>query len=161
MITKIISGGQTGADQGALSAAKQLGIETGGTAPKGYRTDDGPNIDLCILYGLETSPSRNYVLRTEENVTSSDGTLLFGDLTSPGTRLTEQLSYVKNKPFFYVAWNNSQTTTIDHIDIHEFRNWILRNNIKILNVAGNRERINPGIFQAVKDFLIAALSDTL
>lgn len=34
MLKKIISGGQTGVDQIALDIAKQLGIETGGTAAK-------------------------------------------------------------------------------------------------------------------------------
>ena len=42
---KIISGGQTGADRGALEGARKAGIPTGGTAPKGY---------ICLLY---TSPS--------------------------------------------------------------------------------------------------------
>ena len=41
-LTKIISGGQTGADYGALLAAHALGLETGGWAPKGWRTEDGP-----------------------------------------------------------------------------------------------------------------------
>lgn len=39
---RIISGGQTGADQGALVAAKQLGIETGGWTPRGFLTEAGP-----------------------------------------------------------------------------------------------------------------------
>ena len=42
MIGKIISGGQTGVDQAALRAAKACGIPTGGWAPKGWRTEDGP-----------------------------------------------------------------------------------------------------------------------
>ena len=33
-IMKVISGGQTGADQAGLAAAKKLNIATGGTAPK-------------------------------------------------------------------------------------------------------------------------------
>ena len=32
---KIVSGGQTGVDQGALEAAVQLGLEFGGWAPHG------------------------------------------------------------------------------------------------------------------------------
>jgi hypothetical protein len=34
-ITKIISGGQTGADQAALDAAIELGIDHGGWIPRG------------------------------------------------------------------------------------------------------------------------------
>lgn len=52
MLTKIISGGQTGADEGGLEGARLLGIPTGGTAPKGYRTENGPNLTLRDTYGL-------------------------------------------------------------------------------------------------------------
>lgn len=41
-LTKIISGGQTGVDQAALRAARDLGITTSGTAPLGWITEDGP-----------------------------------------------------------------------------------------------------------------------
>ena len=37
---KIISGGQTGVDRLALDVAKSLNIATGGTAPKGYLTEN-------------------------------------------------------------------------------------------------------------------------
>ena len=39
---KIISGGQTGADQAALDAAIELTIPYGGWLPKGRKTEDGP-----------------------------------------------------------------------------------------------------------------------
>ena len=39
---KIISGGQTGADQGALDAAIELDIPHGGWIPKGRLAEDGP-----------------------------------------------------------------------------------------------------------------------
>ena len=41
MIEKIISGGQSGADQAALDAAIKLGISHGGWIPKGRITEDG------------------------------------------------------------------------------------------------------------------------
>ncbi|MBW2238310.1 MAG: hypothetical protein JRF39_04555 [Deltaproteobacteria bacterium] len=41
MITKIISGGQTGADQAALDVAVKLGILHGGWIPKGRITEVG------------------------------------------------------------------------------------------------------------------------
>jgi hypothetical protein len=41
MIRKIISGGQTGADQAALDAAIKLGIPHGGWIPKGRLTEKG------------------------------------------------------------------------------------------------------------------------
>ncbi len=42
MLTKIISGGQTGADQAALDAAIELGIPHGGWIPKERLTEAGP-----------------------------------------------------------------------------------------------------------------------
>ena len=42
MIRKIISGGQTGADQGALDAAIEYGFPYGGWLPKGRLTENGP-----------------------------------------------------------------------------------------------------------------------
>jgi hypothetical protein len=44
----IISGGQTGADQGGLFAAEILKIKTGGYAPKGYRTEVPSKQHGCI-----------------------------------------------------------------------------------------------------------------
>jgi len=41
MITRIISGGQTGADRAALDVAIKLSIPHGGWIPKGRKTEDG------------------------------------------------------------------------------------------------------------------------
>jgi ribosomal protein L33 len=41
MLKKIISGGQTGADQAALDVAINLGIPHGGWIPKGRKTEKG------------------------------------------------------------------------------------------------------------------------
>jgi hypothetical protein len=49
---KIISGGQTGADIGALKAAKECGFATGGMAPYRYWTEKGSNFDLRDIYSL-------------------------------------------------------------------------------------------------------------
>ncbi len=61
MIEKIISGGQTGADQAALDAAIKLGIPHGGWIPKGRITEDGP---LSDRYDLIEMPTESYPERT-------------------------------------------------------------------------------------------------
>ena len=38
---KIVSGGQTGVDRGALEAAMALGLDFGGWAPHGWIAEDG------------------------------------------------------------------------------------------------------------------------
>lgn len=45
MLTKIISGGQTGADRAALDVAIEFHIPHGGWIPKGRKTEDGRLID--------------------------------------------------------------------------------------------------------------------
>ena len=48
MIERVISGGQTGADQAGLAVAKRLGIPTGGCMPKGWLTEAGPRPDFAV-----------------------------------------------------------------------------------------------------------------
>ena len=63
---KIISGGQTGADIGGLIGAKRAGIKTGGTAPRGYKTEKGPQIQSLKYLGLVEHPSEHYRHRTQQ-----------------------------------------------------------------------------------------------
>ena len=64
MLEKIISGGQTGADQGALDAAIKLGLDHGGWIPKGRKTEAGP---LSREYRLKEMPTGDYNRRTEKS----------------------------------------------------------------------------------------------
>ena len=75
MIERVISGGQTGADQAGLAVAKRLGVPTGGYLPKGWLTEAGPRPDLGATYGLEEAETAAYPERTERNVLASDGTV--------------------------------------------------------------------------------------
>src|SRR5262249_61482425 len=90
MIGTVISGGQTGVDQAALRAAKVCGIPTGGWAPKGWRTEDGPAPWLADL-GLQEHASADYPDRTRANVGDAGLTLIVvtreSDLAG-GTALT-------------------------------------------------------------------------
>lgn len=149
MITKIISGGQTGADQGGLSAGRSLGIETGGFAPWNWMTDDGPQEELLRGFGLEPAPHdpRTYPKRTKMNVEAADATLWMGNPNSPGGRLTCSWTVRKAKKLLLM------NPTEDY-----FLEWVLENNIQTLNVAGNRERTNPGINDRTYELMVATLS---
>jgi len=61
VIKKIISGGQTGADQGALDFALENGIEAGGWCPKGRFCENGIIPDK---YPVEEVTGDDYNLRT-------------------------------------------------------------------------------------------------
>ena len=65
MVKKMISGGQTGADQAALDVAIRLGISHGGWIPKGRKTENGVLDDKYQLKEMETG---NYNERTEQNI---------------------------------------------------------------------------------------------
>ena len=60
MIKKIISGGQTGADIGAIDAALKYSFPYGGWIPKGRLTENGP---LPNEYQLMEMPTKNYPAR--------------------------------------------------------------------------------------------------
>lgn len=126
MIEKIISGGQTGVDQIGLIVGRKLGLQTGGTAPKGFRTEDGPNPKLAE-YGLIESWSSDYPPRTEDNVRNSDATIWLGTNDSPGFKST----------FGFIRKHSKLSISNPTYEI--FMNF-LRNNphIRTLNVAGNR-----------------------
>jgi hypothetical protein len=145
MITKIISGAQTGADQGGLEAGRILKLETGGVAPKGFRTETGSNPTLKD-YGIIEHESPSYPPRTIENVRNSTGTVWFGNESSPGGKLTIKTCKKFGKPY---TINPSKLTLIK---------WINWNNIRTLNVAGNRESTNKGLQEKVKNFLVMVLT---
>lgn len=143
LLTKVISGGQTGADQGALQAARAAGIATGGTAPKGYRTERGSMRELLQgTYGLAESASEDYPPRTEQNVLAADATLILShDHQSAGTLATLRFCK-KHRKDYYI-------TTPELMNAWEIFQFV-RDRFKtpgVLNVAGNRESSFPGIQQ--------------
>jgi len=125
MYIKIISGGQTGVDRAALEVAQEMGYPTGGFAPKGFRTENGPDLSLKKFGLIETS-SYHYRVRTELNIEEADGTVLFGLMRSPGSFMTIRLCKEHKKPFLI------------NPDPNTLKVWIAHNNIQVLNVAGNR-----------------------
>lgn len=140
MIKKIISGGQTGADKAGLDAARDAGIVTGGTAPKGYRIclyDGTDGSDLSLKdFGLEEASTKNYNFRTIKNVITSDGTLWVGYQDSPGGKLTINTCIKYEKPY------------IINPSVKNLKEWVEENNIEVLNVAGNRlSEHNPNIYK--------------
>jgi hypothetical protein len=148
-----VSGGQTGGDIGGLAAGVALGIPTGGWAPKGWRTDDGPAPWLA-QFGVREHASYSYPPRTVQNVRDSDGTLWVGNPGSPGGKLTLRTTRELGKPSFVVLRNVPLT---DKVTQRAFREWIALFQIKVLNVAGNRESSSPGIGEFTRDFLVLSL----
>lgn len=144
-LARIISGGQTGADRGGLEAARVLGLETGGWAPKGYLTERGNDPSLKD-FGLQEMTTADYPPRTRLNVWESDGTVIFAPKMSPGSRFTRNCCIGLKKPFLL---NPSAYELAEFVESH---------GITILNVAGSRESKHSGIQEKVKTLIIHAFS---
>lgn len=150
ILRKIVSGGQTGVDRAALDVAAFLEIEHGGWCPAGRRAEDG-RIPAC--YRLKQTESRDYAVRTEQNVIDSDGTLiLYWRKMSGGTDLTRKMAHRHRRPCLSI-----DLTKVDSKVYGELCRWLQENNIAVLNVAGPRESSSPGITQTATGFLIKAL----
>lgn len=133
---RIVSGGQTGVDRGALDAAMALGIAHGGWCPKDRLSEDG-TIPGC--YELQELESSDYAKRTEQNVIDSDATLILyeGPLVG-GTRLTVKFASEHSKPYLTQPLGK-------RFDASRVQAWLNQTNPKVLNIAGPRESKYPGI----------------
>lgn len=147
-LTRIISGGQTGADIGGLKAAKRLNIPTGGWIPKGFKTEEGSKPSLGLLYGLKETEETSYPRRTKLNVANSNGTIIFAEKESRGSILTQNNCRQLSRP--YCINPNCEEIRV-FIDEHE---------LEVLNIAGNRESVSPGIGERVENLLVRAIDDT-
>jgi fructose-specific component phosphotransferase system IIB-like protein len=154
LISKVISGGQTGVDQAALRAAKTLGIPTGGYAPKGWKTEDGPAPWLAN-YGL-VEHQGGYSARTRANVAAAGLTLILlqaeSDL-SGGTALTLQIAKSANDRgvsgfAVFLIVRQEAVAACQH-----FLSEAIASGVSILNVAGPRESKSPGIGELAEKFL--------
>ena len=151
-LCKVISGGQTGVDQGALSAAMKLKIPVGGWAPKGYRCETG-RMKVKYAAKLREAPSSDYRARTEMNVKAADATLIYchNIAASRGTKLTVDLCRKHGKPWFDVVAETSMFSENEDGYDHIAR---LIADFEVINVAGSRESGFPGIFEASRDRLL-------
>ncbi|MBN8856164.1 MAG: hypothetical protein BGO55_08340 [Sphingobacteriales bacterium 50-39] len=124
-LEQVISGGQTGIDRMALEVARECKITTGGTAAKGFMTENGPDYEL-VDFGLKEHQDEGYPPRTKQNVLDGDGTVMYGDINSGGTRLTKQYCIRFSRPY------------IENPTPGQLNAFIADNAVKVLNVAGNR-----------------------
>ena len=74
----LVAGSQTGADRAALRAARSSGIHTMGIAPRGFKTETGPEPSLADEFGLQDSAGRGgYAAADQANVQLCDALLAF------------------------------------------------------------------------------------
>ena len=144
MISKIISGGQTGADRAALDVAIRHGMPHGGWCPKGRKAEDGP---LGGQYQLIETPSASYIQRTEWNVRDSDGTVVFtlAPKATGGSLRTIEFATKHGKPCLHLARSGPEHDGPALL----LQQFIAQHGIRTLNIAGSRESKEPGIYRWV------------
>ncbi len=147
MISRIVSGGQTGVDRAALDAAIKLGIAHGGWVPKGRLAEDGP---LPDTYRMRETSTPVYAERTEKNVVDSDGTLIIsrGELTG-GSQTTRDAAVRHERPWLHIDLDRTSAFQ-SAVRIVE---WLRNHGIRVLNVAGPRASKDPRIYQATLSLL--------
>ena len=149
MIERVVSGGQTGVDRGALDAALVAGVACGGWCPKDRRAEDGM---IPAKYPLKEMPSADYRQRTLRNVQDSDATLILmtGKL-SGGTALTREFALAEAKPLMLIDLDRP-------LSPESVLHWATKQGIRVLNVAGPRESLRPGIQQRAEKFVAQMLA---
>lgn len=145
---RLVSGGQTGVDRGALDAALAFGLPCGGWCPLGRLAEDGPIPDR---YPLEEMSTVDYSARTEQNVIDSDGTLILhtGRILG-GTALTRRYARRHRKPLRIVDLTSAEPP-------ENVVAWIREQRIECLNVAGPRESSCAGIGELAAEYLLRVL----
>ena len=135
-LKKVISGMQTGADQTFLVEAQRLGLETGGWAPKGFWTEDGPAPEFAAKYGVKEHASYLYAPRTYQNAAEADFTVWVGATTSPGFYCTRDACQKAGRLFLVNPGPEEFLAACRKFEV--------------MNGAGNRASKNPTVVELVR-----------
>ena len=152
MIKKIISGGQTEADQAALDIAIKLRIPYGGWTPKGRIAETGSFPERFKLQEMQTD---NYSECIKQNVIDSMGTLII----SYGA-LTGDLDYARKMALRH----KRQMLGIDLNQMYDAQaaflvnDWIQLYRIDVVHVIGPDAEVNPYVRNQTENIIEGALT---
>lgn len=153
IIGMIRSGGQTGADRGALDAAIELGVAIVGWCPRGGIAEDfdGPPGLRAVYPDLVETPSDDSAQRTRWNVRDADATLIVVPRQawhSPGTDYTRETADKLGRPLY----------VLDDDDVSAVLAWLRTIGTALtVNVAGPRESQSPGIYDRTRHLVTELL----
>ena len=151
-LTRIVSGGQTGVDRGALDAALVAGFPCGGWCPPGRLAEDGEIPERYPLTPLREDDTwepgtrtarqvaQQYRARTLKNVQDSDGTvILYSGTLSGGVLLTRNLCVRERKPLVLVNAAEDTPKRMTALRAADAISRLLEEYaVDVLNVAGPR-----------------------
>ncbi|QEG40737.1 Putative molybdenum carrier [Roseimaritima ulvae] len=125
-----------------------LGMAHGGWCPRGRLAEDGV---VPSRYELEENDSRDYTVRTEQNVLDSDATLIvYEGRLKGGTLLTRRLAQRLRRPYLLVRIDKPWSAPT-------VWKWFDECCPRTLNVAGPRESTSPGIYERALQALLRIL----
>lgn len=154
-VSRIRSGGQTGADRGGLDAAREVGVPICGWCPAGGLAEDYPAPPgvLARYPELVETPTSSYVTRTAWNVRDAHATLVVapaGLEPGSGTEMTVRFARAYGRPFLVVTGTS---------DLPKARLWLAGLGRGItLNVAGPRESKLPGTYATTRAVVVGLLA---
>lgn len=171
VVSKIISGGQTGVDQAALRLAGAVGLKHGGWCPPGRKCEDGT---IPAQFRLQETPKERSPdapkiarsLRTEWNVRDADATLVLKPRTAvksdSGTEWTGRCAIRYAKPLYVCDPDDPDAK-------EKIVRWLRALPLPAangsqageglnLNVGGPSERTAPGIGERAYDLLLDVFS---
>lgn len=146
----IVSGGQTGADRGAIDAAIEMGVPYCGWCPAGRLAEDGviPN-----YIKLTETNSTDYLLRTEVNVAFAGSVVVFtGGPLDGGSFRTVEFAKKQGKPYLWLDLNTAVNPAALTLQ------FLLQYPVRYLMVAGNRESKAPGLQRRVKEVMMSVFA---
>lgn len=146
---KIISGGQTGVDRGALDGALAKNVPCGGHCPEDRMAEDGV---IDASYPVVPLQGAGYRKRTRQNVIDSDATVIIYHtyiITKGGTELTLKTCISQNKPYLLIDAN---VFSIEQASDY-LVDFIKKYQIEKLNFAGPRGSGVPTIQQYTQNIV--------
>lgn len=137
-LSKIITGGQTGVDRGAMEAALAAGFPCGGHCPEGRLAEDGI---IPERYPVQELAGGGYAARSEANVTTADGVVVFapGSPTG-GTALTIEFARRHGRPVRVI---DAAVTEAEEA-VERVLAFVEEHGVRVLDVAGPRASGWPG-----------------
>ncbi|MEM1263741.1 MAG: putative molybdenum carrier protein [Pseudomonadota bacterium] len=134
---RIVCGGQTGADRGAMMAAFDRGVPLAGWCPSGRKAEDGT---IPSFYPVRELADSDYPERTLRNVLDSDATCIvrFSDVDA-GSKLAAAACRREDKPYLYL--DAHELDSDDAAGVLE--GFIREHAVAVLNVSGPRASTHP------------------